>query len=85
MAEVIGRIVRMLIILALVSSLGEFQHLLLFQWINDTPEDVGRAILAASGTGMTEPTNGLSQIWRTANDAASAFAEQSGYFSVLPA
>ncbi|TXR49511.1 type IV secretion system protein [Phyllobacterium endophyticum] len=82
-SEVVGRIVRMMIILALVSSWANFNNLL-YQWINDTPEDVGRAILAASGTGITEPTNGLSQIWRTANQAASAFAEQSGYFSILP-
>ncbi|MEK1930441.1 MAG: type IV secretion system protein [Pararhizobium sp.] len=82
-SEIIGRIVRMMIILALVSSWANFNNLF-YQWINDTPEDVGRAILAASGTGITEPTNGLSQIWRTANQAASAFAEQSGYFSVLP-
>lgn len=82
-SEIVGRIVRMMIILALVSSWANFNNLL-YQWINDTPEDVGRAILAASGTGITEPTNGLSQIWRTANQAASAFAEQSGYFSVLP-
>ncbi|WP_341487122.1 type IV secretion system protein [Pararhizobium sp. A13] len=82
-SEIIGRIVRMMIILALVSSWANFNNLF-YHWINDTPEDVGRAILAASGTGITEPTNGLSQIWRTANQAASAFAEQSGYFSVLP-
>ena len=36
-------------------------------------------------TGITEPTNGLSQIWKTANVAAAAFSEQAGYFSVLPA
>ncbi len=82
-SEIIGRIVRMMIILALVGSWANFNNLF-YQWINDTPEDVGRAILAASGTGISEPTNGLSQIWRTANQAASAFAEQSGYFSVLP-
>ena len=49
------------------------------------PEDAGRAILAASATGVTEPTNGLSQIWKTANLAAAAFSEQAGYLSVLPA
>lgn len=81
--EIIGRIVRMMIILALVSSWANFNNLF-YHWINDTPEDIGRAILAASGTGITEPTNGLSQIWRTSNQAASVFAEQSGYFSVLP-
>ncbi|WP_426124489.1 type IV secretion system protein [Pararhizobium sp. PWRC1-1] len=82
-SDIVGRIVRMMIILALVNSWANF-NTLLYQWINDTPEDVGRAILAASGTGITEPTNGLSQIWRTANQAGSAFAEQSGYFSILP-
>ena len=81
--EVVGRIVRMMIILALVDSWASFNNLF-YHWLNDTPEDVGRAILAASGTGITEPTNGLSQIWKTANEAASAFAEQSGYFSILP-
>ncbi|WP_117196074.1 type IV secretion system protein [Rhizobium terrae] len=81
--EIIGRIARMMIILALISSWANFNNLF-YHWINDTPEDVGRAILAASGTGITEPTNGMSQIWKTANQAASAFAEQSGYFSILP-
>ena len=82
-SEIVGRLVRMMIILALVSSWANFNNLV-YHWINDTPEDVGRAILAASGTGITEPTSGLSQIWRTANQAGSAFAEQSGFFSILP-
>jgi type IV secretion system protein VirB6 len=81
--EIVGRIVRMMIIIAIVGSWANF-NTLFYHWINDTPEDVGRAILAASGTGITEPTNGMSQIWKTANQAASAFAEQSGYFSILP-
>ncbi|TCM65894.1 type IV secretion system protein [Rhizobium sp. BK068] len=83
LGDIIGRIVRMMIILALVGSWANFNNLF-YHWLNDTPEDVGRAILAASGTGITEPTNGLSEIWMTANEAASALAEQSGYFSVLP-
>ncbi|WP_105404734.1 type IV secretion system protein [Neorhizobium sp. T7_12] len=81
--EIIGRVARMMIILALISSWANFNNLF-YHWINDTPEDLGRAILAASGTGIIEPTNGMSQIWTTANQAASAFAEQSGYFSILP-
>lgn len=81
--EVVGRVVRMMLILALVSQWEHF-NTFFYSWLNDTPEDVGRAILAASSTGITEPTNGLSMIWKTANDAASAFAEQSGYFAVLP-
>lgn len=38
----------------------------------------------ASATGVTEPTNGLSQIWKTANLRA-AFSDTAGYLSVLPA
>lgn len=82
-SDVIGRVVRMLFILTLVSQWSYF-NTFFYSWLNNTPEDVGRAILTATGTGITEPTNGLSMIWRTANEAASAFAEQSGYFSVLP-
>ncbi|WP_117195807.1 type IV secretion system protein [Rhizobium terrae] len=81
--EIIGRVTRMLIILSLVREWGNFNNLF-YTWLNDTPEDVGRAILAATGTGITEPTNGLSMIWKTANQAASAFAEESGYLSILP-
>lgn len=82
-SEIIGRVTRMLIILALVREWDYF-NTLFYSWLNNTPEDVGRAILTATGTGITEPTNGLSMIWKTANEAASAFAEQSGYFAVLP-
>ncbi|TIT21163.1 MAG: type IV secretion system protein [Mesorhizobium sp.] len=82
-SEIIGRVVRMLLILTLVSEWSHF-NTFFYSWLNNTPEDVGRAILTATGTSITEPTNGLSMIWKTANEAASAFAEQSGYFSVLP-
>jgi len=82
-SEIIGRVARMLIILALVRDWDYF-NTLFYSWLNNTPEDVGRAILTATGTGITEPTNGLSMIWKTANEAASGFAEQSGYFAVLP-
>lgn len=82
-SEIISRVVRMLVILALVSEWRNFNSLF-YAWLTDTPEDVGRAILTATGTGITEPTNGLSLIWKTANEAASAFAEQSGFLSVLP-
>lgn len=81
--EIVARIVRMMLILALIGQWGNFNDLV-YSWLSNTPEDVGRAILAASSTGITEPTNGLSLIWKTANEAAAAFAEQSGYFAVLP-
>lgn len=82
-AEIIGRVARMVIILLIVREWSNFDRLF-YSWLNNTPEDVGRAILTATGTGITEPTNGLSMIWKTANEAAAAFAEQSGYFAILP-
>lgn len=83
-AEVIGRLSRALIIFVIVTSWANF-NALAYEWVTTVPEDAGRAILAASATGVTEPTNGLSQIWKTANVAAAAFSEQAGYLSVLPA
>jgi type IV secretion system protein VirB6 len=83
-AEIIGRLVRVFVILVLVGTWSNFNDLV-YEWLTEVPEAAGRAILAASGTGVTEPTNGLSQIWKTANVAAAAFSEQAGYLSVLPA
>lgn len=83
-AEVIGRLVRVLVIFVIVTSWANF-NALIYAWLTTVPEDAGRAILAASSTGVTEPTNGLSEIWKTANVAAAAFSEQAGYLSVLPA
>jgi type IV secretion system protein VirB6 len=83
-AEIIGRIVRVFVVLVLMSTWANFNSLF-YDWLTRVPEAAGRAILAASATGVTEPTNGLSQIWKTANVAAAAFSEQAGYLSVLPA
>lgn len=83
-AEIVGRLARVFVILALVSTWSTFNDLV-YDWFTEVPEAAGRAILAASDTGITEPSNGLSQIWRTANVSAAAFSEQAGYFSVLPA
>ena len=83
-AEIIGRLARVLIIFIIVTSWANFNSLV-YEWITTVPEGAGRAILAASATGVTEPSNGLSQIWKTANVAAAAFSEQAGYLSVLPA
>lgn len=81
--ELVGRVVRMVLIVAIAGEWRNFDDLF-YGWLSRTPEAVGRAILGATGTGISEPTNGLSQIWMTANEAASAFAEQSGYLSILP-
>ncbi|RWM89528.1 MAG: type IV secretion system protein [Mesorhizobium sp.] len=83
-AEIIGRLARVLIIFIIVTSWANFNSLV-YEWITTVPEGAGRVILAASATGVTEPSNGLSQIWKTANVAAAAFSEQAGYLSVLPA
>ncbi|UCI22860.1 type IV secretion system protein (plasmid) [Mesorhizobium sp. B2-1-8] len=82
--EIISRLARVIIIFILVGTWSNFDALI-YDWLTKVPEAAGRAVLAASGTGVTEPTNGLSQIWKTANVAASTFSEQAGYFSVLPA
>ncbi|MDB5846302.1 MAG: TrbL/VirB6 plasmid conjugal transfer protein, partial [Rhodoferax sp.] len=81
---VISRLVRVVVILVLVGTWSNF-NTLFYDWLTTVPEAAGRAVLAASATGVTEPTNGLSQIWKTANVAAATFSEQAGYFSVLPA
>ncbi|RWA88144.1 MAG: type IV secretion system protein [Mesorhizobium sp.] len=83
-AEIVGRLARVIIIFILVGTWSNFDALV-YDWLTKVPEAAGRAVLSASGTGVTEPTNGLSQIWKTANVAASTFSEQAGYFSVLPA
>ncbi|RNJ42368.1 conjugal transfer protein TrbL [Mesorhizobium erdmanii] len=84
MAEIVGRLSRVIVIFILVRTWSSFDTLV-YDWLTKVPEAAGRAVLSASGTGVTEPTNGLSQIWKTANMAASTFSEQAGYFSVLPA
>lgn len=83
-AEIVGRVVRMLVILIFISQWGNFNSLV-YEWLTSVPEDAGREVLRASGTGITEPTNGMSEIWYVANEAAAKFSEQTGFFSVLPA
>ena len=83
-AEIVGRVARMLVILIFISQWGNF-NTLVYDWLTSVPEDAGRAVLRESGTGVTEPTNGMSEIWWVANEAAAKFSEQTGFFSVLPA
>lgn len=83
LGDFVGRIVKFMMILTLVQNWSLFNSLF-YSWLSDTPEDVGRAILMASNAGISEPTNGLSLIVATANNAAAALARQSGYFTILP-
>ncbi len=82
-SEVGLRIVRMMAILWLIGNWGNF-NTLFYSWLIDTPEDAGRAILAALNTGISEPTNGLSMIWHTASGAASALSAQTSWRYILP-
>lgn len=82
-SEIGLRIVRMMGILWLVGNWGNFNDLF-YSWLIDTPEDAGRAILAALNTGISEPTNGLSMIWHTASGAASALSAQTSWRYILP-
>ena len=82
-SEVGLRIVRMMAILWLIGNWGNF-NTLFYCWLFDTPEDAGRAILAALNTGISEPTNGLSMIWHTASGAASALSAQTSWRYILP-
>ncbi|KIP98110.1 conjugal transfer protein TrbL [Agrobacterium tumefaciens] len=83
LGDFVSRIVKFMLILTLVQNWSVFNSLF-YSWLSDTPEDLGRAILMASSSGITEPTNGLSMIVATAFNAASALAQQSGYFTILP-
>jgi type IV secretion system protein VirB6 len=83
-SDIVLRIVRALAIVILISSWGDF-NAIVYSWITTVPESAGRAILAASNLGVTEPTNGLSQIWKVSNESATQFSKQSGYFTILPA
>lgn len=83
-SEVVLRIVRAFFILILVSNFGDFDDII-FSWLGSVPENVGRAMLTAIGGGTAEPTSGLSDVWRLANQGAGKLSEQAGVFSVLPA
>ena len=82
-ATIVGRVCRMLVILLLVSNWGLF-NTLVYEWMTSVPENAGRAILSVSGTGVTEPTSGLSDIWHSANEVASAYAQQTSIWAILP-
>lgn len=83
-ANIVGRVCRMLLILLLVSNWGNF-NVLFYDWMTTVPENAGRAVLTVSGTGVTEPTSGLSDIWHSANEVAGAYAAQTSIWAVLPA
>ncbi|MFC6487110.1 type IV secretion system protein [Nitratireductor sp. GCM10026969] len=81
--EMTGRLVRMIAILALVANWHGFD-VLFFGWLDGTPEQVGRALLQATLSRIDDPVGALSEIWNTANIAATAFAAQTGYEDGLP-
>lgn len=82
-ANIVGRVCRMLVILLLVSNWGNF-NTLFYEWMTTVPENAGRAVLTVSGTGVSEPTSGLSDIWHSANEVAGAYSAQTSIWAILP-
>lgn len=82
--DFIIKFARMLIIVTLIGNWSYFDTYI-YKVIMEVPENIGRVVLQAiSGVSSGEPTNGLMQIWNTANRVSSAIAAQSGYFSIMP-
>ena len=82
--DLLGKLARMLIILALVGNWSYFDYYI-YRILMDVPENVGRVVLQAiSGVSSAEPTSGLMQIWNTANKVSETISAQSGYFTIMP-
>lgn len=83
LSDVIMRVVRMAFIVTLAGNWRYFDELA-YTWLTNVPERIGKSLLEVIGTGISQPTIGLTAIWKTSNEAASAFARQTGYLVVLP-
>lgn len=77
-SDFLGRIVRVVLILALVMEWDNFDALF-FQTLNQTPEAVGKALLIWVPSEVRDPVSGLSEVWNTANRAASTYSGQTGH------
>lgn len=82
-AAVIDRAIRMVFIVTLIKNWGYF-NAFFYTWLNDTPKELGTILLDITGTDVDSTTAGLSAIWKGANQAAGAFAQQTGFQAVLP-
>ncbi len=83
-SELVSRTVRMMIIITMVKNWDVF-NAYLYNWLNTTPENIGRDLLTYTGTGIYDPVQILSDLWKIANQTAGAFTIQSGAASFLPA
>ncbi|MCM2294708.1 type IV secretion system protein [Allorhizobium sp. BGMRC 0089] len=81
--EILFRITRMSLIIALIQSWGLFDQLF-YQWINLAPETVGKSILTFTHSSVSDATSGLTTIWEVANEVGISIVKRAGYFSILP-
>lgn len=82
-STVCGRILRMVVIVLLIGNWGYF-HDVFYRLLDLPPQTLGAELLSVLHSGVKDTTAGLSKIWSGANQAAGAFAEQTGFTSVLP-
>lgn len=78
-----GRILRMIVIVLLLGNWGYFNELV-YNLMDQPPKALGAMLLNVLHSDVKDTTAGLSRIWSGANQAAGAFAEQTGFTSVLP-
>ena len=81
--EICWRLFRVFIIYTMALKWAEFQTLA-YNFINDAPESIGRAMLSASSTGYSstgDVQNGLQQVIDITNDAAEKFVKNAGVLS----
>lgn len=81
--EIIIRVSKMMFIIGLVQSWGTF-NTLFYSWLSGAPDHIGKALLTAGGSGVSDVTSGLSTVFEVARRAAASLARQSGYFAIMP-
>lgn len=77
------RILRMVVIVILIKNWRYF-NIFIYDLLNQPPRTLGAEILDVLQSDVKDTTTGLSKIWNGANQAAGAFAEQTGFEAVLP-
>lgn len=83
LTAVSGRILRMVVIYLLITNWRYFNGFI-YDLLNQPPKTLGAELLNVLQSDVKDTTTGLSKIWSGANQAAGAFAEQTGFTSVLP-
>jgi type IV secretion system protein VirB6 len=82
-APMIDRALRMVFIVTLTRNWSYF-NAFFYTYVNSTPKELERILLSITGVDVDNVTTGLSAVWKGANQAAGAFAQQTGFQAVLP-